>query len=65
MKIESLSILSVIMFGLSALSFFIMRAYESHIAGWSAVVFGFAAIITMIISGLRKLKVGKIAKSQN
>ena len=53
------------MLGLSALSFLIMHIYESQIAGWGAVVFGFVSIITMIISGLRKLKNGKIAKSQN
>lgn len=53
------------MLGLSALSFFIMHSFESQIAGWSAVVFGFASIITMIVGGLRKLKNGKIAKSQN
>jgi len=49
------------MFGLSVISFFVMRSYQSHIAGWSAVVFGFAAIITMVIGGLRKLKDGKVA----
>jgi len=53
------------MLGLSVLSFIIMRNYESQIAGWAAVVFGFASITTMIINGLRKLKDGKIAKSQN
>jgi hypothetical protein len=53
------------MFGLSVVSFLFMRRYESHIAGWGAVVFGFAAITTMIISGLRKFRDGKITKSQN
>ncbi len=53
------------MFGLSVLSFIIMRSYQSHIAGWGAVVFGFIAITTMIIGGLRKLRDSKITKSQN
>lgn len=53
------------MLGLSAISFLIMRSYQSHIAGWVAVVFGFISITTMIISGLRKLKDSKITKSQN
>ncbi len=53
------------MLGLSALSFLIMCTYQSHIAGWGAVVFGFTAIVTMTISGLRKLRDGKIIKSQN
>jgi hypothetical protein len=53
------------MFGLSVISFFVMRSYQSNLAGWSAVVFGFVSIITMVASRLRKLKNGKIAKSQN
>ena len=53
------------MLGLSVISFFVMRSYQSQIAGWSAVVFGFASITIMVVSGLRKLKNGKIAKSQN
>lgn len=51
------------MFGLSVVSFLAMRSYQSHMSGWAAVVFGFAAIITMVLAGLRKLKTGKIAKS--
>ena len=53
------------MLGVSVISFFVMRSYQSNIAGWSAVVFGFASIITMVVGGLRKLKDGKITKSQN
>jgi hypothetical protein len=53
------------MFGISVISFVIMHSYQSNIAGWSAVVFGFASITTMIVGGLRKLKDGKIARSQN
>lgn len=64
LQIKSLPVFSVIMFGLSAASFLIMRSYESQIAGWSAVAFGFACIITMIISGLQKINKGKVAKSQ-
>lgn len=64
LKIKSLSSISLIMFSLSVLSFLIMRVYESHIAGWGAVIFGFAAIITMIILGFRKLNNGRIGKLQ-
>ncbi|MGA9230254.1 MAG: hypothetical protein WBV92_08885 [Nitrosotalea sp.] len=60
-----MSILSFITFGLSALSFLVMRIYESKIAGWAAVVFGFIAIGSMTIVGLQRLRDGKIAKSQN
>ena len=52
------------MLGLSVLLFGIMRMYESHLAGWGAVVFGFASITTMIIGGLRKLRDAKISKYQ-
>ncbi|MHB8602467.1 MAG: hypothetical protein ACYC6W_06295 [Nitrosotalea sp.] len=65
MKIKSLAALALITFGLSVLSFVITRMYESHIAGWAAVIFGFTAIISMIMSGLRKLNSDKIAKSKN
>ena len=64
LKITPLAALALITFGLSVLSFVIMRTYESHIAGWAAVVFGFTAIISMITSGLRKLKTDKITKSK-
>lgn len=65
LKINPLAALALITFGLSALSFAIMRMYESHISGWAAVIFGFTAIISMIMSGLRKLNSAKIAKSKN
>jgi hypothetical protein len=53
---------SLIMFGLSAASFLVMRVYESHIAGWSAAGFGFVAMISMMVPGLQKLLKGKIVK---
>ncbi|MDE1769528.1 MAG: hypothetical protein KGI28_03105 [Thaumarchaeota archaeon] len=62
MKLNPLQIVSLTMFGLSVVSFLAMKSYQSHLAGWAAVVFGFAAIIAMIVSGLKKLKAGKIAK---
>jgi len=39
-----------------------MHTYKSYIAGWAAVVFGFIAIITMMIPGLEKLRASKITK---
>lgn len=65
LKISPLVALALITFGLSVLSFLVMRTYQSHIAGWAAVVFGFTVIISMVTSGLRKLNTGKIAKSKN
>jgi hypothetical protein len=41
-----------------------MQTYKSHIAGWGAVVFGFIAITTMMIPGIKKLRANKITKSK-
>ncbi|CUR52038.1 protein of unknown function [Nitrosotalea devaniterrae] len=57
-------VISLVTFGISAASFLLMRTYQSTIAGWCAVVFGFSAIITMVIPGLQKLRTGKITKSK-
>ncbi|MGI0069447.1 MAG: hypothetical protein ACREAN_04235 [Nitrosopumilaceae archaeon] len=61
---KSFFTISLITFGLSVASFLIMRTYQSHIAGWGAVVFGFIAIITMMIPGLEKLRSNKITKTK-
>ena len=63
LKLNPLQIISLAMFALSVVSFLAMRSYQSHVAGWAAVFFGFAAIITMMIAGLQKLKTGKMTKS--
>jgi len=55
-------VVSLVTFGISAASFLLMRTYQSTIAGWCAVGFGFVAIITMVIPGLQKLRAGKVAK---
>jgi uncharacterized membrane protein YhaH (DUF805 family) len=65
LKLNPLATLALITFSLSVLSFVIMRTHESHIAGWTAVIFGFTAIISMTVSGLRKLKTDKITESKN
>ncbi len=62
MKINSMFAISLIMFGLSAASFLVMRVYDSHIAALCAAGFGFVAIIAMMAPGLQKLLSGKIVK---
>lgn len=62
--IKSFLGISLVTFGLSVLSFLAMHTYKSSIAGWSAVVFGFIAIITMMIPGIKKLRADKITKSK-
>ena len=54
--------ITLIMFGLSAASFLVMRVYESHIAALFAAGFGFVAITAMMVPGLQKLLRGKIVK---
>lgn len=56
--------ISLIMFGLSAASFLVMRVYDSHIAALFAVGFGFVAMISMMVPGLQKLLKGKTVKSK-
>ncbi|MDE1811839.1 MAG: hypothetical protein KGH85_03090 [Thaumarchaeota archaeon] len=60
--IKSFFGISLITFSLSVISFLVMHTYKSHIAGWGAVVFGFIAIITMMIPGIKKLRAGKTTK---
>jgi len=56
--------ISLVMFGLSAASFLLMRVYQSHMAALFAAGFGFVAMITMVIPGLQKLLKGKTVKSK-
>ena len=56
---------SLIMFGLSAASFLVMRVYNSHIAALCAAGFGFIAITAMMAPGLQKLLNGKIVKPKD
>jgi hypothetical protein len=44
------------------MSFLVMHTYKSYIAGWAAVVFGFIAIITMMVPGLERFRANKTAK---
>ncbi|MDE1832497.1 hypothetical protein [Candidatus Nitrosotalea okcheonensis] len=60
--IKSFFAISLITFSLSVASFLVMHTYKSYIAGWAAVIFGFIAIITMMIPGLEKLRAKKITK---
>ncbi|MDE1831731.1 MAG: hypothetical protein KGI02_05095 [Thaumarchaeota archaeon] len=62
--IKSFFSISLITFSLSVVSFLIMHTYKSYIAGWTAVIFGFIAIITMMIPGLEKLRAKKITKPE-
>jgi len=41
-----------------------MHSYRSSIAGWSAVIFGFITITTMMIPGIKKLRADRITKSK-
>ncbi|MGI0006809.1 MAG: hypothetical protein ACREAR_02290 [Nitrosotalea sp.] len=62
--IKSFFGISLITFSLSVLSFLAMHTYKSNIAGWSAVIFGFVAIITMMIPGVRKMRADRVTKSK-
>ncbi|MGI0062731.1 MAG: hypothetical protein ACREBA_09805 [Nitrosotalea sp.] len=62
--IKSFFGISLITFSLSVLSFLAMHTFKSNIAGWSAVIFGFIAIITMMIPGIKKLRADRITKSK-
>ena len=54
--------ISLIMFGLSAASFLVMRVYEFHTAALFAAGFGFVAITSMMAPGLQRLLRGKTVK---
>lgn len=54
--------ISLMMFGLSAASFLVMRVYESHMSALFAAGFGFVALVFMVIPGLQKLLRGKTVK---
>ncbi|HXU95137.1 MAG TPA: hypothetical protein VFP45_01750 [Candidatus Nitrosotalea sp.] len=62
MKINTMFVISLAMFGLSAASFLAMRIYQSHMAALFAAGFGFAAMVFMMIPGLQKLLRGKTVK---